>query len=276
MEDKRAVEQISHELELLHDEVGSVSQDLGRILHRESGGDNDSTGAGEVIEKISRQLDRMERRSFRLTSTLLSEVQAMYQLFDRFEPQVTLPAVAGWALNPSGLLALSDLVQSSVNGVVLECGSGTSTLWLAYSVRRKGKGKVFALEHDNHYAEQTRQLLKDHGLEAYAEVLNVPLVDVETARGQFKWYGVDVSSLGAQGLVEVLLVDGPPGATGPHSRYPAIPVLQDILASGARVLLDDTNREEEREVLEFWIADGFAIERLASPGDAMELLSYEQ
>lgn len=273
--DDRVVEQISHELASLHEEVDNVHQDLGRFLTTKNSDNGQLVDElADVVRKMSRQLDRMERRSFRLTSTLLSEVQALHQLFDRFSPQVTLPAVAGWALNPSGLLALSDLVQASERGVALECGSGTSTLWLAYAVKRKGRGKVVALEHDGEYAEQTRQLLRDHQLSEYVEVVSAPLVDTETSRGVFKWYDVDPRELDLGGLVEVVLIDGPPGTTGPHSRYPAAPMLSEILADGAKILFDDTNREEEREVLDFWIEDGFRIDRLVSPGDAMELLAF--
>lgn len=222
------------------------------------------------IEKLESQVGRMERRSFRLPSLLLSETQAMQQLFQRFAPEPTLPAVAGWALSPTGLLALTDLVEEAEQGLVVECGSGTSTLWLAYALRRKGSGKVVALEHQKPYADRTRRLVKAHGLEEFVEVRVAPLVLRSTSRGAYRWYDVDLEDLG--GRIELLVVDGPPGDTGPHSRYPALPLLRDQFADNVRVLIDDTNRKEERDVVEFWLAEEPSLCRLNPPGEAMELL----
>jgi len=37
-----------------------------------------------------------------------------------------------------------------------------------------------------------------------------------------------------------------------HSRFPALPALADRLAPHALVILDDANREPEREIVERW------------------------
>ncbi len=53
---------------------------------------------------------------------------------------------------------------------------------------------------------------------------------------------------------DLLIVDGPP-ADGPGqgaARAPALPALQDKLAPGATVVLDDAVRPGESEVLERW------------------------
>ena len=56
------------------------------------------------------------------------------------------------------------------------------------------------------------------------------------------------------GLIDLLLVDGPPAyATGYGlARYPALPALHDRLAPGATVVLDDVERPGEQEVLRRW------------------------
>lgn len=224
------------------------------------------------LSRLGKQISLMERRSFRLPSLLLSEVQAMNQLFNRFSPEATLPLVAGWALNPTGLLGLTDLVDGSDRGVVVECGSGTSTLWLAYAVRRKGRGKVIALEHSAEYAERTRMVLHAHELDDFADVLHMPLVTRHTKRGEFSWY--DTESLTIDNQIDLLVVDGPPGNSGPCARYPALPLFSEMLAPGAHVLLDDTNRQEEQKVVDLWLSEEPRLKRVDPPGDAMELLVY--
>ena len=61
--------------------------------------------------------------------------------------------------------------------------------------------------------------------------------------------------------VDLLWVDGPPGATCLYSRYPALPALADKLSPNAEVWMDDTIRQEEKDVCERWAADyGFELE----------------
>ena len=74
------------------------------------------------------------------------------------------------------------------------------------------------------------------------------------------WY--DTSRL-PDGPIDLLFVDGPPGETRKLARYPAAILLQDRLASNATVILDDTAREDEAEVLKRWRdqLDGFTVVR---------------
>lgn len=55
--------------------------------------------------------------------------------------------------------------------------------------------------------------------------------------------------------VDLLLVDGPPGRTSKHARYPAVPALRDRLRPGATFMLDDCHRREEKETLHRWLAE---------------------
>lgn len=224
----------------------------------------------ETVSSLQTQINRMERRSFRLPSLLLTEHQALQQLMTRYSPEVTLPPVAGWALNPTGILCMTDLIDASARGQIIECGSGTSTLWAAYAIRKKGGGRVIALEHDPDYAKRTREMIRDHGLTDYAEIRSVPLKSTMTPRGEFQWYDIDDERFDAP--IDVLLVDGPPGTTGTGARYPAFPLLKEWLSSNAYIIVDDTNREDEREVVRQWLREEPRLKRRAAPGEAMELL----
>ena len=60
-----------------------------------------------------------------------------------------LPSTRGWAASPDLLLVLVDLMITERPSLVVECGSGASTLWLALAMRRfKIDGRIVALDHD--------------------------------------------------------------------------------------------------------------------------------
>lgn len=227
----------------------------------------------ESLASLSQQLQRTDRRVMRnLPGQLLTDFQAMEQLVKRYTPKASLPALAGWALNPAGLLALTDVIYNINAELVVECGSGTSTLWMAYAIRQKGKGKVIALEHHPEYARRTREVIRAHDLVEFAEVRDAQLITHNTPRGDFNWYDFDPSSLHRR--VDLLLVDGPPGDTGPHARYPALQNFVKYFEPGARVVLDDMHRPDEQKTLEFWLEETPQL-RLGDPlGPEIAMLTF--
>jgi hypothetical protein len=108
------------------------------------------------------------------------------------------------------------------------------------------------LEHDPHYAAQTRRELESRGLTAWARVVDAPLTDVDLDGEVWRWYEPKAIP---HAEIEVLLVDGPPGATGPQARYPALPILADRLAKQAVMVLDDADRPDERAIASRWAAE---------------------
>lgn len=226
--------------------------------------------AREDVAGVRSAVSGVERMERRLEPDLVTDIQALMQLMSRYAPTAPLPLVAGWAMSPAGLLFLTDAIERRRADLVVECGSGTSTLWMAMAMRRKGSGKVIALEHLEKYADKTRQSLEAHGLSEWAEVRLCRLVEVSTPRGEFLWYDLDVESLPQ--TVDVLLVDGPPGGTGPHARYPAMPLLGPHLSDDSLVVVDDADRRDEREILGFWADEWSQFTRLGSPGRGIEAL----
>lgn len=222
----------------------------------------ESEAAGMQAVTLSKAIERIPGR-------LLSEVQALEQLLGRYSPRSPLPIVGGWAVAPTGLLWLVDFVDRLRPGLVVECGSGTSTLWLAQSMRERGSGRVVAIEHDPGFADKTRETLRAHGLSEWAEVRLAPLTDVDTPHGTSRWYDLDPTTLDG---IDLLLVDGPPAATGPLARYPALPVLAGRLSAGAHVLIDDARRPDEKEAIERWLEEDHRLSDLGAPGPDLRLL----
>lgn len=202
---------------------------------------------GESTETGLRDAVKMLRHE-----PLLLQIGSLLQLQQRFAPQAPLVSSGAWSLAPSVVLELVDTVTRERPRLVVECGSGLSTVWLAYALRANGSGRLVSLEHDEVWVEHTRRLLDQHGVGDVVEVRHAPLAPVATGDGEQPWYTADLSDL--QGI-GVLLVDGPPARTGPAARYPALPVLRSQLAPGAVVVLDDLVRQDEKDVLARWLRD---------------------
>lgn len=187
-----------------------------------------------------------------------AELQRRYaQLFGLTdEPMPVLGA--NWAATaPTILFIVDEVLGRNDRRTMLECGSGASTLWTAAALRHRGNGgHVWSLESDAAYAEITRENLKRHGLDAWATVIDAPLVDTPVAElGTVQpWYDL-TGWPGDVADADLLFVDGPPGVTVRMARFPAVPRLLPSLRDGAFVVLDDTNRPQEREVVRRWRTD---------------------
>ena len=199
----------------------------------------------DLLQLVEQTVQGAQRRPF-------EDVEALLQLYRGFEPRAPMPpSDRGWALDPAGLLMLRHLVEERQPRLVLELGSGTSSVWLGYTLEKSG-GRLVSLEHEPEYVDRTRSLLAMHGLEHVAEVRLAPLTPLDLDGEKFDWY--DPGVLADIADVDLVLVDGPPGRTGPAARYPAFPVLEPRLAPSAVIVVDDVQRPAEREIVDRWLS----------------------
>jgi len=147
-----------------------------------------------------------------------------------------------WALDRGALAELEWRLNELQPKVVLECGSGMSTVVLAnYAVTHNAE--VIVLEHDKRFWNQTRNLLRKHGLESAVDLRLAPLTgsppmyDTELPKG-----------------IQFVLVDGPPNALG--GRSAVFPAVQSFLKQPWEMWLDDSDRPEEQEAIQLWVDQG--------------------
>ncbi|MER7071754.1 class I SAM-dependent methyltransferase [Terrabacter sp. NPDC000476] len=212
------------------------------------------------------------------TFTDPAELQAMHQtqavanLFALVPVRGVIPFMGGWAASPDLVVVLVQEVLTRRPALVVECGSGVSTLWMALVIDHFGlETRIVSLDHDPEYAEQTRQTLRDHGVAHVAEVRDAPLGPAGLEGHDTDWYAVEaIEDLHDIGL---LFVDGPPDTTGPLVRLPAVPLLRDRLAPRASVVLDDAVRAGEQEVTTRWqaVLPDFTLTRLSLQKQASRL-----
>lgn len=248
--------------ETLITEVGKVDQHM--------------AGLQDLGQRHRRDLAKIVDLTSALDYRPVQQIQALWQLMTRVpDVEAPLPTVGGWALQPSTLLRLVRLVELAQPSLVVECGSGSSTVWLAYALRRLGgPRRVVSLEHDAEFAEQTRRTVAEHGLSDFVDVRTAPLGEVDLSGETMTWY--DTAAIADLHDIDLLLVDGPPKATGPLARYPAIPLLGERLSADAHVLMDDAHRPSERESVDRWLAELPGLRQLPDVGDRSSLLAYRK
>lgn len=217
-----------------------------------------------AIQNLESKVDKSTRSLQAFISTTSrhsnNEIEALIQIYRHF-PETKLPMLpsGGWAIDAESLAYLLEYVRETKPKIIVELGSGTSTIWLGYLCKAIG-ARLVTLDHLEHYLEQTRASIRRHGLTECVESRLAPLEQYSLDGGKYSWYSA--SALEDLEDIDLLLVDGPPAATGPQARYPALPVLERRLATGATVILDDAHRPHEEEVLAAWLKKYPAFSRL--------------
>ncbi|MGP9574064.1 class I SAM-dependent methyltransferase [Halomonas sp. AOP42-D2-25] len=218
-----------------------------------------SQSGNDNAVKVTRDLIIIQNR-------LYAQLESLSWLQRRLKIKGQLLPLRGWATSPDVLLRLHAHIMATRPQVIVEFGSGASTLVIADALRQNGVGKLISIEHSDHYGAQTLGTLQAESLEGWVDLR---IGDLEAWKGEHlnpedaekpsRWY--PVSLLEGVENVGLLWVDGPPGATCLFSRYPALPALADKLSPNAEVWMDDTIRQEEKDICERWAADhGFELE----------------
>jgi hypothetical protein len=144
-----------------------------------------------------------------------------------------------WALTPDFLAELDYRLHIKKPRVVLECGSGLSTVVLANYAKSNPEATAISLEHNPKYYEKTLKLLGP--LKKYVTLVQVPLAGsppvYETRLQKFP-------------KIDFVLIDGPP--TGEGGRCRIFDWLFPYLDHEYEIWLDDGNRREEQEAVLNW------------------------
>jgi predicted O-methyltransferase YrrM len=160
-----------------------------------------------------------------------------------------LPPTRGWAASPDFLNLLYDTVVENQPAIIVELGSGVSTLVTASALKNHGSGTLYSFDHEEAYLLQTERELIRLGLDDFVVTQHAPLVQ-QTIQGRDRlWYNIDEEKFPAD--IDILVVDGPPEPTvGEGGRGPVVPLLFKKLAENGLVLFDDAARQGEREIIQ--------------------------
>lgn len=135
---------------------------------------------------------------------------------------------------------------------ILECGAGVSTRVIGRALRTAGRGHLWTLEHDPHWASQIRTIIDAEGLAAWVDVIHAPLVEHTASGNGFIWYA-NPDGMRDLAPFDLVFVDGPPAARPEHpGREGALYALFPLMRPGALMLMDDGFREGERNAVDRW------------------------
>ena len=181
------------------------------------------------------------------------QLEILIPLFNDLNITKKLPSTRGYAASPDYLYKIKETIDKNKPNLILEAGSGVSTLITAYCLEKIGKGKIISLDHNEQYAKLTQDELKKHNLCKYADVIYAPLKKYDLSKNKsLIWYDIDNCEIKEN--IDLFVIDGPPVNTKNSNlpRYPAIPLMLDKMKVGTTIILDDARRENEQKTLKLW------------------------
>jgi predicted O-methyltransferase YrrM len=219
------------------------------------------------IQQATQQLLQQQRNIDKEKNKLykqFKQIESLFSIFNSLKISQPLPSMGGWVISPDFGKIIVDLVFEKKPKLILEASSGVSTLLASYCLKQLGEGNVISLEEENKYAEVSNNALIKHGLKDIANVIHAPLKEIEIEGKKWIWY--DLTEIKDIKPIDMLIIDGPAqyGREQKMIRYPALPLLFDSLSDEAIIILDDADRQDEKNIVDLWLKqfNCFEVERI--------------
>jgi predicted O-methyltransferase YrrM len=168
-----------------------------------------------------------------------------HRLLDRLElPYDALPYLGSWKADTGLLTLLVDHILEHKPRIVVEFGTGASTLVLARALQKAGGGRLISFDQHADFIAATDDWLAEFGMSA--DLRAVPLRPSPEG-----WPGLWYDHGPLPHGIDLMLIDGPPWSIHPFTRGAAASLF-DLIAPGGTVMLDDGARPGERIVARRW------------------------
>jgi hypothetical protein len=177
-----------------------------------------------------------------------------------------------WRLADDTINWLVNYLYHERPAVVLEFGSGLSTVWLCEVLGRihgPNGFRMLSVEQDTEELERTTRRLNGLGEFHACRVIHAPLMEARIADRPTFFYdlGGSSSDFAWLGKAEFVLVDGP-FAPGP-CREGTLSQACTYLRPGARFMMDDALREKELFTGVMWVKKGISVEGVLTLGEGI-------
>jgi hypothetical protein len=161
------------------------------------------------------------------------------------------------ALSATAVLTVLNDITVNRRSTIVECGGGVSSLFIGSLLSQQDHpgAHLYTIEHDEDWIEVLLEMLEAHRLDEWVTIISAPLSETSISWNGEPWYDTTVLESKFRGKeVDLLLVDGPPAHQSEiaYSRYPAAPFFNDMLGGRCCIVLDDIDREAEREIIQQW------------------------
>ena len=205
------------------------------------------------------------------------QVESLLSIYSHLKFQASIPTTRGMAASPDFLKLIMETIISNKPELIVELGSGTSTIIAAKTLEKLKSGFLLSIDNDAKFAEQTRQRITLETLEKYSEVITSELKDITVNGESYNWY--DTSFLEKiDRKIELLIVDGPPRIINKNARFPAIPLLKKYFTDDMVILLDDGRRQDEQNTVKLWLKelDKFNVDYFNTEKGTFKLSKIEE
>ncbi|HEX7767647.1 MAG TPA: class I SAM-dependent methyltransferase, partial [Nitrospira sp.] len=170
---------------------------------------------------------------------------------------IPLDSLGGWALCAETIDYLMEYIRIQRPSSILEFGSGTSSLALAWVMNRlhgpSDRAYVYSIDQSATYIQKAKDLLARHGLLRHVRFLQADVIDQQIGSVNTTCYHLPAPVLHRffEGVhPDCVVIDGPAGHNG--VRFGTIPLVRNYLSSQASVFLDDGLRDSELDTAEQW------------------------
>ncbi len=225
----------------------------------------------EALEVLERKLAKIEKHQSHEVKNAVRQIESFVRLQQYLGPDVLVPEMHNWTISPDFAVLLIQLIEQHSYDAVIEFGSGSSTVILAKALSNVAERKnltpapLLSFDHLPQYQRQTQQALGQLGLQSSNnQVILAPLMPWQAPSGStFSYYECTEALNQLRQVLSIdrpkllIVVDGPPAATGQLARYPA---MAKVMASFQKpcelhFLLDDFLREEEQKIVQMWVTE---------------------
>ena len=211
-----------------------------------------------LLKKNKEDLTLLTQNMIKIQNRIYSQLESLSWLQRRLLATTQLPSLRNWACSPDVLLRLHTHIIETKPKIVVEFGSGASTIVIADALHQNGTGTLISVEHSETYFDETLSELQQNHLQHWVELR---LGKLETWSDKHLnsadvlplWYPTSV--LTDIENIDLLWIDGPPGNTCLYSRYPALPALYKQFSDNIEIWVDDTVRQEEKDICESWATE---------------------
>lgn len=207
-----------------------------------------------------KRLKNIVRRNFhnqKQNYQAIASAHAFAKLNTLFNEDQFIPYTS-WAMSPRTILHILNIVEIKRPQAIIEFGSGVTTIYLAKILKSSEiTCKFYSVESDNEWKLTIEKKLKQLGLEDQVKIILAPLTKVKdelSFQDQKSWYDDESirSQIQTNSKFEMVIVDGPYGGSSPFARFSAFPFLKDQSSENTVWFLDDTNRKEEKIIINEW------------------------
>ncbi len=178
--------------------------------------------------------------------------QIWTDMVSRLHTRLPITPLREGAASPDLIALLYTAIHTRKPKLMLECGSGVSTLILGYILQGLDQGaKLISLEHDAEWHKKVSDWVKLHQLQDTVTILHAPLQTTQLSHDQLLWY--DTSALGSHThnqKIDLVFVDGPPTWLHPRARTGIASIIEQYFAPQFQMIFDDALRPRDKQTVQ--------------------------